>query len=140
MKLKELCRTRWVERHDGLDTVVDLLLPAADALTEIKSNDKRTEVIAEANGLLLAIVVKSNCGSSFPGAGFFCTYPISLLLKQSCDNNIVNCVQMIYTEVLCCLEHHFKAYTRIKNKTLYRKLIIFIFSFYIATSTPPPQL
>ena len=51
-------------------------------------------------------VVKSACGSSFPGAG----YPISFLLKQSCDNNIVNCIQMIYTEVLCCLEHHFKAY------------------------------
>ena len=86
-------------------------------------------------------VVKSNCGSSFPGAGFFCTYLISLLLKLSCDNNIVNCVQMIYTELLCCLEHHFKAYTRIKNKTLYQELIIFIFSsFYIAISTLPTQL
>ena len=39
-------------------------------------------------------VVKSNCGSSFPGAGLFCTYPISFLLKQNCDNNIVNCIQM----------------------------------------------
>ena len=40
-------------------------------------------------------VIKSNCGSSFAGAGLFCTYPISFLLKQSCDNNIVNCIQMI---------------------------------------------
>ena len=40
-------------------------------------------------------VVKSNCGSSFPGAVLFCTYPISFLLKQSCDNNIVNSTQMI---------------------------------------------
>ena len=52
-------------------------------------------------------VVKSNCGSSFPGKGLFCTYPISLLLNQSCDNNILNCIQMIYTEVLYCLEPHF---------------------------------
>ena len=71
-------------------------------------------------------IVKSNCGSSFPGGGLFCTYPISLLLKQSCDNNIVNGIQTIYTEVLCCLEHHFKAYTRIKNKTLYRDLIFYL--------------
>ena len=40
-------------------------------------------------------VVKSNCGSNFPGAGLFCTYPISFLLKKSWDNNIVNCIQMI---------------------------------------------
>ena len=60
-------------------------------------------------------VVKSNCGSSFPGAGLFCAYPISFLLKQCGDNYIVNCIQMIYTEVLCCLEHHFKAYTMIKK-------------------------
>ena len=40
-------------------------------------------------------VVKSNCGSSFPGAGLFCTCPISFLPKQSCDNNIVNCIQMM---------------------------------------------
>ena len=45
----------------------------------------------------------------------FCNYPISFPLKQSCDNNVVNCVHMIYTEVLCCLEHQFKAYTRIKK-------------------------
>ena len=69
-------------------------------------------------------VVKSNCGSNFPGADLFCTYPISLLLKQSRDNNIVNCIQMIYTEVLCRLEPHFKAYTRIKDKILSRKLIL----------------
>ena len=40
-------------------------------------------------------VVKSNCGSIFPEAGLFCTYPILFLLKQSCDNNIVNLIQMI---------------------------------------------
>ena len=40
-------------------------------------------------------VVKSNCGSSFPGAGLFFAYPISFLLKQSCDNTIVNCIRMI---------------------------------------------
>ena len=40
-------------------------------------------------------IVKSNCGSSFPEAGLFCTYPISFLLKQSWDNNIVNCIKMI---------------------------------------------
>ena len=31
-------------------------------------------------------VVKSNRGSSVPGAGLLCAYPISFLLKQSCDN------------------------------------------------------
>ena len=71
--------------------------------------------------------VKLYCGSSFPGAGLFCAYPIWFLLKQCCGNNIVNWFQMIYTEVLCCLEHHFKAYTTIKNKTLYRELIFICF-------------
>ena len=73
-------------------------------------------------------VVKSNCGSSFPGAGLFCTYPISLLLKQSCDNNIVNCVQTIFTEVLCCLEPHFKAYTRIKMNVCIEIWLFYCFS------------
>ena len=40
-------------------------------------------------------VVKSNCGSSFQEAGLFCTYSILFLLKQSCDNNIMDCIQMI---------------------------------------------
>ena len=87
-------------------------------------------------------VVKSYCGSSFPGAGLFGTYPISFLLKQSCDN-IMNCIQMIFTEALCCLEHHFKAYTRVKGKTLYRELIFVLYmfsSFYVATITPPTRL
>ena len=74
-------------------------------------------------------VVKSNCGSSFPGAGLFCTCPISLLLKQSCDNNIVNCIKMIYTEELCCLEPHFKAYTRIKNFVSRIDFFLFYFLF-----------
>ena len=87
-------------------------------------------------------VVKSNCGSSFPGAGMFCAYPFSFLLKQGYDNNIANCIQMIHTEVLLCLEHHFKAYTRIKNKTLYREFFFFYMfsSFYVATITSPTWL
>ena len=72
-------------------------------------------------------VVKSNCGSSFSGTGLFYTYPTVLLLKQSCDNNSVNGIQMIYTEILCCSKPHFKAYTIIANKILYRELIFWIF-------------
>ena len=68
-------------------------------------------------------VVKSNCGSSFSGAGLFCTYPISFLLKQSCDNNIVNCIQMILYRGAVLFGNHFKAYKRVKSKTLYRELI-----------------
>ena len=61
--------------------------------------------------------------------------PISFLLKQCCDNNVVHYIQMIYTEVLCCLEHHFKAYTTIKN------IFFYMFSsFYVATITPPTRL
>ena len=82
-------------------------------------------------------VVKSNCGSSFPEAGLICTYPISFLLKQSCDNNIVHCIQGYYTEVMFCLEHHFKAYTRIKSKTLYRELI-FLYVFLVLHSHSYP--
>ena len=80
-------------------------------------------------------VVKSNCGSSFPRAGLFCAYPISFLLKQSCHNNIVNCIQMIYKDVLCYLEHHFKACTTIKNKTFYRELISSCFPRFTAAVT-----
>ena len=45
---------------------------------------------------------------------------------------------MIYTDVLCYLEHHFKAYTTIKNKTFYRELIFSCFPrFTAATITHP---
>ena len=77
--------------------------------------------------------VKSNCGSGFQGAGFFCTYPISFLLKQSCDNNIVNCIQMILYRGAVLFEPHFKAYTRIKSKTLYEELI-FLYVFLVLRS------
>ena len=54
-------------------------------------------------------VVKSNCSSSFPGAGLLCTYPISFLLKQSRDNNIVNCIQMIFYRSVVLLGASFQS-------------------------------
>ena len=60
--------------------------------------------------------VKSNCGSSFPGAGLFCTYPISFLLKQSGDNNIVNCNQMILYRGAVLSGTSFQSFYEVKVK------------------------
>ena len=85
-------------------------------------------------------VVKSNCGSSFPGAVLICTYLISFQLKQGCDNNIVTCSQMIYRGAVL-FETSFQSSARIKGNTLYRELTIYMFfSFYIATISPPTRL
>lgn len=57
-KLKQLCRTRWVERHDAYDIFIDLFLPIVSCLEEIvnapPSNWNR-ETRSEAQSFLLAL-------------------------------------------------------------------------------------
>ena len=57
-KLKELCRTRWVERHDAFAVFVDFLKPLVVCLDNINSNNGREwnrESRADAYSLLLAL-------------------------------------------------------------------------------------
>ena len=57
-KLKELCRTRWVERHDAFAVFVDFLKPLGVCLDSINSNNGREwsrESRADAYSLLLAL-------------------------------------------------------------------------------------
>ena len=37
-KLKSLCKTRWVERHEAFEVFVDLLLPLVCCLEDIKDS------------------------------------------------------------------------------------------------------
>lgn len=55
-KLKDLCRTRWVERLDALDTIQALIEPVVQTLDEIR-NDKmfHPDTTTKANGLFHAI-------------------------------------------------------------------------------------
>ena len=86
-------------------------------------------------------VVKSDYGSSFPGAGLFCTYPISFLLKQSCDNNIVNCSQMILYRGVVLFWTSFQSLYEAKKYNFVSRIVFYMFSsFYVATITPPTQL
>lgn len=53
-KLKQLCPTRWVERHDSVIVMLELLIPVAAALEEI-SEWEDTETASKASILLNAI-------------------------------------------------------------------------------------
>ena len=56
--LKEMCRTRWVERHEALEVFSDLFLPIVSCLEEIMNNAKsdwNRETRSDANSYLLAL-------------------------------------------------------------------------------------
>ena len=57
-KLKELCRTRWVERHEAFQVFSDLFLPIFCCLVAIvysSSSDWNRETCSDAQSLLLAM-------------------------------------------------------------------------------------
>lgn len=57
-KLKQLCRTRWVERHDAYDIFIDLFLPIVSCLEEIVNappSNWNQETRSEAQSFLLAL-------------------------------------------------------------------------------------
>lgn len=70
-KLKELCRTRWVERHEAFEVFLDLFLPTFSCLEAIiahSTSDWNRETRADAQSLLLAL-------SQFP-------FMVALVLSQ----------------------------------------------------------
>lgn len=55
-KLKELCRTRWVERHDAFAVFIDFLQPLMVCLENANSESEwNNESHADAYSLLLAL-------------------------------------------------------------------------------------
>ncbi|KAH3864340.1 52 kDa repressor of the inhibitor of the protein kinase-like [Dreissena polymorpha] len=54
-KVKALCRTRWVERHDALDIFIDFLPAMVDAMSELMEAETRSTTSAEISGFLMAI-------------------------------------------------------------------------------------
>ena len=57
-KLKELCRTRWVERHEAFEVFSDLFLPTLcclEAITYSAPSDWNRETRSDAQSFLLAM-------------------------------------------------------------------------------------
>ncbi|XP_052276382.1 52 kDa repressor of the inhibitor of the protein kinase-like [Dreissena polymorpha] len=54
-KLKELCRTRWVQRHDAFEVFLDFLPATIDAIENILEYESRPDSLTDANGILSAI-------------------------------------------------------------------------------------
>ena len=54
-KLKELCRIRWVQRHDAFEVFMDFFPAVVDALNGILETEKRSDAVTETNGILHAI-------------------------------------------------------------------------------------
>ena len=57
-KLKELCRTRWLERHEAFEVFSDLFLPTffcLEAIVYSPPSDWNRETCSDAQSLLLAI-------------------------------------------------------------------------------------
>lgn len=70
-KLKELCRTRWVERHQAFEVFIDPFIPTIccmEAITHAPSDNWNRDTRSDANSLLLAM-------SRFP-------FIVSLVLTQ----------------------------------------------------------
>ena len=57
IKLKELCKTRWVERHDALQVFAELYTPVFRTLEEISTNPANfnPKTVADASALLLSM-------------------------------------------------------------------------------------
>ncbi len=58
-KLKELCRTRWVERHEAFEIFSDLFLPTVsclEAIANASSSDWNRESKSDAQSLLLSML------------------------------------------------------------------------------------
>ena len=76
-KLKSLCRTRWVERHDAFEVFLDLLRPIAEALEEFALQpNTRTPGAADASSLcncvadfqfIITLVVVHRCLAHIQG-------------------------------------------------------------------------
>ena len=63
-KLKELCRTRWVERHEAFEVFSDLFLPifcCFEAIVHSSSSDWNRETRSDAQSFLLAVTILIHC-------------------------------------------------------------------------------
>ena len=57
-KLKSICKTRWVERHEAFEVFIDLFEPLICCLEDIKdSTDWNRESRSDAQSLLLALTL-----------------------------------------------------------------------------------
>ena len=57
-KVKEMCRTRWVERHEAFEVFSDLFLPIVCCLEKISlslSNDWNSDTRSDSHSFLLAL-------------------------------------------------------------------------------------
>ncbi|XP_052245753.1 52 kDa repressor of the inhibitor of the protein kinase-like [Dreissena polymorpha] len=54
-KIKSLCRTRWVERHDALEVFIDFLPAMVEAMSQLMENETKSTTSAEISGFLMAI-------------------------------------------------------------------------------------
>ncbi len=57
-KLKDLCRTRWIERHDAYDVFIDLYVPIVSCLEDLANSSPaewNRETRSEAQSFLLAL-------------------------------------------------------------------------------------
>ena len=99
-RVKPLCRTRWVERHDALEVCVDLYPAIVQALHDIAHGEDSVfwnrDTVSVANGLLstiekfsflLTLVVVFNVLSYIKG--------LTVLLQQQSSLDIVKGIEMV---------------------------------------------
>ena len=104
-KLKELCRTRWVERHDALDRLIDFLPAVVDALASYaKLPNTRTPGMADASSLLHSI-----CNFQFI---------VCLIIVRECLSlmqGLTRSLQERKLDVGCALKNVFMSRCRSRN-------------------------
>jgi len=82
-KLKPICATRWVERHDSITIFVTLLPAVVSTLAELQQENKQVEVATKAATLLKSV---QKCTFLFAALGMQRTsgiiLPVSKLLQK----------------------------------------------------------
>ncbi|CAI6376442.1 unnamed protein product [Macrosiphum euphorbiae] len=80
-KLKKLCETRWVERHDALITFKELFLYIIEALDEYENNGSKSDSSSKA-AMYGSAIRKSDFLVSLEVAVFIFSYTLNLILQS----------------------------------------------------------
>ena len=97
-KLLELCRTRWIQRHDAFDAFIDFLPVIVDAFEDYLQKEIRPDANTEASGLLNAI-------TAFP-------FIMALVTVQRCLGYIKSLSKVLQGKIIC----HSHFYELYENK------------------------
>jgi len=131
MKLKKLCETRWVERHDALITFKSLYIYLVHALEDLQ-NDTNLETSCKAT-LYLNSIMKSDFLVSLEVTGFLYTLQLSISL-QSKQQDLSKALSDIMV-IRCALEE-LRENADVNFKKMFKDIVEFAAKVDVEISMP----